>query len=474
MKEHQGKPEERLEALFTQLPEDIGRLVAYGDYERAKRVIRMRLEKDLPKLLRQRLVLELEILERIPAEYPYTWEKAVQEAEKAFRDFSEDELSRLLDEGALEWIYLEGKIRVKDDFIANLIKTREELAPRVLRREALEAKWAKFRLLDEVIGRMKEAESVRCRFRIRSALALHEDKERPGKRIQVQLPVPIEDGQVKAFELIGVSPDCGKAAPAQEAQRTVCFETEHRAGQKYAVEYTFETEMRYWDWKKALEREERAGHSSGTLEADVWLAEQLPHIRFTPYLKALVQEVVGEEHSPLKKAKRIYDYITTHVMYSFVRSYFTLPQQVEFTALNRKGDCGLQALLFITMCRIAGIPARWQSGLYATPQSIGCHDWAQFYLEPYGWLYADCSFGGAAYRAGELERWDFFFGNLDPYRLPAASCYQADFFWEKRYLRYDPYDNQMGEAEYEDMGLLQHRDYDTCHQVLELTLDVSE
>jgi len=505
MENRQTTQNGQLEALFTQLPEDIGRLIAYGDFERAKRVIRLRLEKDILELLRQRLLLELEILDRLPAEYPYSWEEAVREGKKAFRDFTEEELSRLLEEGALEWIYVGGAVRVKNNFVANLIKTREELAPRVLCRDALEAKWENFRLLDQVIGTMKQAEAVRCRFRVRSTLTLHEDKERPGTHIQVQLPVPIVDEQVKAFSLETVSPACGKPAPEKALQRTVCFETAHQAGQKYSVEYTFETKMRYWDWKKAAEQEEawtqedvaaqggnRAGRQTGEAVPESagngvagggmpgpaaggvpeeYLAEQLPHIRFTPYLKALVQEVVGEESSPLKRAKRIYDYITTHVMYSFVRSYFTIPQQVEFTALNRKGDCGLQALLFIAMCRIAGIPARWQSGLYATPQSIGCHDWAQFYLEPYGWLYADCSFGGAAYRAGDTERWDFYFGNLDPYRLPAASCYQADFFRKKKYLRSDPYDNQMGEAEYEDAPLLEHRDFDTCHQVLEIKLE---
>ena len=37
------------------------------------------------------------------------------------------------------------------------------------------------------------------------------------------------------------------------------------------------------------------------------------------------------------------------------------------------------ALTFITMCRIAGVPARWQSGLYVAPDSVGSHDWAEFY-----------------------------------------------------------------------------------------------
>ena len=64
------------------------------------------------------------------------------------------------------------------------------------------------------------------------------------------------------------------------------------------------------------------------------------------------------------------------------------------------GRCGIQALLFVTLCRAVDIPARWQSGLYTTPVNVGCHDWAQFYVEPYGWLFADCSFGGSAWRAG--------------------------------------------------------------------------
>ena len=97
---------------------------------------------------------------------------------------------------------------------------------------------------------------------------------------------------------------------------------------------------------------------------DAWLAQQPPHIRFTPLIRELASDIVGEEKDPLKKARRIYDYITTHVMYSFVRSYFTLTDIVQYAASSLKGDCGVQALLFITLCRAAGIPARWQAGLY--------------------------------------------------------------------------------------------------------------
>ena len=140
-------------------------------------------------------------------------------------------------------------------------------------------------------------------------------------------------------------------------------------------------------------------------------------------------------------------------MYSFMREYFTIECIPEYCAINLKGDCGVQALLFITLCRMSGIPARWQSGLYATKYYTGCHDWAQFYVAPYGWVFADPSFGGSAWREGDKERWNYYFGNLDIFRMPANSEIQKEFIPEKKWLRIDPIDNQRGEFEYEDHGL---------------------
>jgi hypothetical protein len=125
------------------------------------------------------------------------------------------------------------------------------------------------------------------------------------------------------------------------------------------------------------------------------------------------------------------------------------------------------ALLFIVLCRIAGVPAKWQSGLYTTPIEIGMHDWAQFYVAPYGWLFADCSFGNSAHHRGARERRDFYFGNLDPFRMVAASEFQHEFDPPRRFLRYDPYDNQDGEAEYEDMPLL-NSELTTDQEMLEV------
>lgn len=97
---------------------------------------------------------------------------------------------------------------------------------------------------------------------------------------------------------------------------------------------------------------------------------------------------------------------------------------------------------------------------------IGMHDWSQFYVAPYGWLYADCSFGSSAYREGDEAKRDFYFGNLDPFRMCAASEFQHQFDPPMSHMRYDPYDNQDGEAEYED-GLLLNSQIYTNQDMLE-------
>jgi transglutaminase-like putative cysteine protease len=87
------------------------------------------------------------------------------------------------------------------------------------------------------------------------------------------------------------------------------------------------------------------------------------------------------------------------------------------------------------------------------PDDIGSHDWATFYVAPYGWLYADPSFGGGALRRGNEQLWNHYFGNLDPFRMVANNDFQQSFDPPKRFMRQDPYDNQSGEAEFESVGL---------------------
>ena len=197
-----------------------------------------------------------------------------------------------------------------------------------------------------------------------------------------------------------------------------------------------------------------------------WLREQAPHILFTPYIRELMRTLGDGAETPLEKARRFYDFVTMKVRYSFMPAYFSQESIAENCARNLTGDCGVQTLLFITLCRCAGIPAKWESGWAAEPGFCGAHDWARFYVEPYGWLYADVSYGGDAAQRGDEKRRVHYFGNLDPYRMTANTEFQADFDVSKDGWRADPYDNQVGEMELDGRGL-QYSEFIRKKEVLE-------
>ena len=423
--------------LNTPLPEDLMKLKWNGQFKLMQEMIDLRLQKDIPAKLKERLELEKELISRLPEDFIYTKEQAIEILKENIQDFKEEEFEVLFKDNAFEWIFIEGTMFFKNNFFENLVKVRKQYAARLKKQEAPST------LLDDIIHKMKKEKDVYCKIHVKTSLKVDSAFQKPGKKIRVWLPIPKEYAQVENFQLLHISHD-GQINDNTVDQRCVYIEKPYEKNEEFSVEYEFINHMHYEDLDPSIVTDEHP---------DTCLEECVPHIVFTDYLKDLVQEILQGETNPLLKAKKIYEYITSHVTYSYVRAYATLPCIPEYITTGLKGDCGLQALTFITLCRIAGIPATWQAGLYTTPETIGNHDWARFYIAPYGWLYADCSFGGSAFRAGNADRRDFYFGHLDPFRTPCSSKFQGEFVPAKTFLPNDPYDNQNGEMEYEDQAI---------------------
>ena len=294
-----------LEYLSVPLPEDVKKLKWYGDFERANHVIDMRLAKDIPTALRKRLELEKEILARMPLEYIYSTEEAAARLIDHVNGATAEELEKLRDEGFAEWIYVNGQVRYKDDFLENMIKTNPDIASHVKDPKLAEEYDSNRRLLDEIIAEMKEKGSLAYKMRIRASLKVKKDAEEIGSKIRVHLPLPLEYAQAEHVELLSCSEPDYVPAPKDQIQRTVFMETELKPDHEFAIEYQFENHMTYVDPKPEEVLAE---------QPDFYTAEQAPHILFTPYLKSLTAEVIGDEKNPLVKARKIYDYITSHIM----------------------------------------------------------------------------------------------------------------------------------------------------------------
>lgn len=430
--------------LTAPLPDDIRMLKENGSWDRELAAIDKRLERELPEALRQRLLIEKEITARLRLEYTYSWEDAVRLMSEELTQFDPSELEYYQNEGTADWHFVDGKVYFQKRFFRTLLKTKPEIRGKWKHLEADPVDDQEQEMLLETIHEMQEKGEAAYRIHARCTLRVEDQAFRPGETLKVHLPLPALAQQVPEVKLLKITPEPTYIAAEDSPSRTAYFEEVPEENHEYAAEFEIVNRVPYVQLDPEQVSEE---------QPDFYTQEQAPHILFTPYIRALAQELAGDETNPLKKARAFYDFVTTKVKYTFMRAYFTLENIPEYAAKNLKGDCGVQALLFITLCRAAGIPARWQSGLCAGPLTIGMHDWAQFYIAPYGWLFADCSYGGSAYRAGNEEKWNHYFGNLDPFRIIMNSEFQQEFMPPKSQVRQDPYDNQIGEAEYADHGL---------------------
>jgi len=437
-----------LQYLSFGLPEDIRRKKDFGDYEGAIRLIDHRLDDpSTPEALQQSLRLQKIICTLLPTEFPYSQEEALAIIREKIPKFTEAEFEEYVDDRRIRWIYVNGQPRYFNRFFASLCKTAPGFAQRAgVKMPGVESATSGSQedsRLDISMKKMAQNDSMTNRIRIRATVKLKDELFTPGMFLRAHLPIPAACQQQRDIRIEKMWPQNGMIAPETAPQRTVCWEENMEENHEFMVEYSYLHTAVYTD---AYNGEGLPGCY------DFDLQEQAPHIFFTPYLKALCDELSSGLEDPLMKARAFYDFITLNMRYTFMPSYMMLENMVEECARNFTGDCGIFALLFLTMCRCAGIPAQWQSGLTAEPDFIGGHDWVRFYVEPYGWLFADPSYGTAAVRAGKEDRRKFYFGNLDPYRMVANSAFQTNFTVPKEQWRADPYDNQLGEIETADRG----------------------
>ena len=115
-----------LSCLSYPLPPDVRRLYEAGDFDRMELVIRRRLDDPcVPEALKARLRVQLEMAYEIPRAYPYTRAQMLDILQKNVSGFAEEELETLRDDGTLDWRYVNGEVRFKNNALSALLKTRE-------------------------------------------------------------------------------------------------------------------------------------------------------------------------------------------------------------------------------------------------------------------------------------------------------------------------------------------------------------
>lgn len=415
------------------------------------------------------LTQERERLKRLRRDYSVDAAGLLEKLGKQIPDVTQADLDRWRAAGELQSLVIDGQLRYFRREPSNLFRfSKDALARRDAAAKAAtpsapagdpaaaQSAASPFVLEEHLADVLREAdfygekEVLRQTFKVHHKITVKPGMVPPGEVIRCWMPFPQDYRQQMGGTNLTTTPPVKKMAPVGATHRTIYMEQPAAAaGDPTVFEAEYEYSTAAYTQLVNLEKVRPTDTTSGELAP--YLAEQAPHIRLTPEIRALAKEIVGDEQNPYRKAENIFRWMDTNIKYASEMEYCVMPSIIDKVATERKGDCGVHVIMFVSLCRAAGVPARWQSGWVTRPGHWNMHDWAEFHVAPYGWLPADPSMG--LRKSDNPQVRDFYFGNTDVYRMIANVGIDGTFDPPKEHWRSDPVDSQRGEVEWKGGNL---------------------
>ncbi len=104
------------------------------------------------------------------------------------------------------------------------------------------------------------------------------------------------------------------------------------------------------------------------------------------YIQNIVMEIVDNETNPYWIARKIFNYVGNHLEYKLEGGWNAAPYVLQ----RGSGSCSEYTFSFISLCRAAGLPARYVGSIVVRGDDASTddvyHRWAEVYLPGYGWI----------------------------------------------------------------------------------------
>jgi len=399
------------------------------------------------------LEFERERMRRILLDFSHDEEEMLARLRRYVPDVRPEEVERWKRQGVLEHRVIDGRVLYFNRAVPNLFRLSEEAAAR--RNDPKPFSQGPMESLDSHHSAVRAAavESgstsvLPRRVRVKQTISVEADAVPAGEPVRAWIPYPREiEGQQEDIQLLASEPKDIQVADPSTMQRTVHFEKVARAGQpvEFSVEYELTLYARYHDIDP-----DKVQPAPATAELATHLGERPPHIVFTPAIREFSARIVGDEKNPYRIARKLFAAVD-QIPWAGAREYSTISNISEHALQAGHADCGQQTLLLMTLLRLNGIPARWQSGMvYSDGDYWNLHDWGWLYLAPYGWVPMDVTTGrfkDAADAGDEDLEW-FYLGGLDAYRIAFNDDYGTPLQPSKQHFRSETVDSQRGEVEW--------------------------
>lgn len=385
------------------------------------------------------------ITARTRADFGLTLKEGVKQIKRLHPGVTDADIRDFISRGYIEVMDFDGQTRMHTKSPRNLGLVNPGMNGGYTGRTS-PATEARISYVDSILatadGKIDNGAARRIRYRYSVDVPYSDALE--GDTLRLWLPVPRPSQRQSGIRIVETHPAAHSVSdPADGAHRSLYMEQPVQTGRDthfdMTVEYTASGE--YFDPEYIMETMLPYDKES-TLYRE-YTAMEAPHI---VRLDSLAHAIVGAETNPLRQSEMVYDYIYHHFPWAGAREYSTIGCIPEYVVREGHGDCGQVSLLYISLMRTLGVPARWESGWMMHPGEVNYHDWAEVYFEGIGWVPVDVSFGRYD-NASDPRTRHFYSTGMDAYRMAANSGVCRPLIPAKRYVRSETVDQQAGELE---------------------------
>ncbi len=296
----------------------------------------------------------------------------------------------------------------------------------------------------------QSAPVVPVNIKITYTITVKQDVVPDGETIRCWMPWPKENhSRQKNVELLNSSNREYLIAPDSSIHSTIYMEEKSKKGfpTDFEISFLYQSRAQYFN----LGTLKPLPYDKTTANYKKYTSEQLPQICFTEHIKRLTDSIVGPEENPSEVVKKIYLWFKENIPWTGALEYSVMQNIPEYVYQNRRGDCGMQTFLYMSMLRYKGIPVKWQSGWMVPPGEENLHDWCEVYYEGIGWVPSDVSYDLQKSEKPEIKQ--YYLSGIDSYRLIVNDGISGPLHPEKQFMRSEPYDFQRGEVEWKGGNL---------------------
>ena len=406
-------------------------------------------------LTKIKLSSSIDMSNRILADFTLAAPEIERRLQKEYGEYSQDERVTWEKNNWLEYRVIDGEKRYFKRAVSNLkLILKSQQSKQIESQSFITDKLSLF-CLDHsrkvIAETKKDGKPVApVQMKITYKLTVDADAVSDGETVRCWLPWPreVHDRQDNV-KLLKTVPEKYVITPDTVEQRSIYMEQPASKGKPvvFEIEFTYQSKAQYFDLNKL----KILPYDTTSAIFKNHTGEQYPQIVFTNEIKKLSDSIVGDVSNPTEKVRKLYYWINNHVIWTGALEYSIMPFIPGYVLTNRRGDCGMQTLLFMTMARYQKIPVKWQSGWMMHPNEVNLHDWCEVYYNGVGWVPLDMSFN--LQNSADLHEKEFYISGIDAYRLIINDAIGSRFVPEKKFSRSEPYDFQRGEVEWEGGNL---------------------